>query len=227
MKKIAIALSSVFFSISAQAIPKPPDTGTPSGNPTPGTTRPEAACPATPKELTALVANQGKDFTVSAYPTVWVYVPYSAKQLSQIEFILLNSNERQTIYQTTIKLTDKPGVIKITVPNNPKFALQPNQDYRWRLHLDCQPDRTVEPDLAINGWVRRLPADETLKAQLQSNPHPDQVYRKNNLWYDAIDTAATRYFANPTAPKASQTWNELLQTLNFSWVQKEPFAQSQ
>jgi Domain of Unknown Function (DUF928) len=209
-----------------QLLPKPPDTGTPSGNPTPGTTRPAAACPKTPKPLTAIVANNGKDFTLSAYPTFWFYIPYHPKQLSRIEFLLLNGNERETIYQTTIQLIDKPGVIKIAIPNELKYALKTNQNYRWRLNLDCRPDQTIEPDLAIDGWIRRIPLNTQLKTQLQASTEVERIYRDNQIWYDAIDRLAERHFANATNTKVSQTWHELLQALKLPWIYQEPFTSS-
>ncbi len=223
-------MSTVFLSlplaIVAHALPQAPDTGTPSGKPVPGTTRPEAACPETPNKVTALVANKGKDFTVSAYPTVWVYIPYRTDQLSRIEFILLNGNERETIYQAEIQLTDKPGLIKIAIPHDPKYALQLNQNYRWRLNLDCRPDKTDDPDVTIDGWVRRIPLDTKLKAQLQSSSEPNRVYQENEIWYDAIDTLASRHFANATNPQVNQNWQQLLRTLNLSDLDQAPLAGS-
>lgn len=211
---------------SAQLLPEPPDTGTPSGNPTPGTSRPEASCPDLPKPLTlaAIVANNGKDFTLSAYPTLWFYVPYRAEQISRIEFLLLSGNERETIYSTTIQPAKQPGVIKIAIPNNAKYALKPNQTYRWRLNLDCQPDRTVEPDLLIDGWIRRVSSTPQLQAQLKKSSEAARIYQENQIWYDAIDELAKQYFTNPLNARANQAWTELLQTLNLTWIRSEASA---
>jgi Domain of Unknown Function (DUF928) len=223
MKTIFSTTALLFLlSFPAFSLPKAPDTGTPTGNPTPATSRPEAACPKVKVPVTALVSNKGKDFTVSAYPTFWVYVPYTADQLSNVEFILLSGNERQTLYQSTIQLTDKPGIIKIALPNDPKYALQPNQTYRWRLHLDCRPDKSADPDVTIDAWVRRITPDPNLNAQLRSSSEPEQLYRANEIWYDAIDKTADRYFANPSNPQAKQTWQQLLQSLNLTEIQQEP-----
>lgn len=209
---------------SAQFLPKPPDTGTPSGNPTPGTSRPEANCPELPSPVTlaAIVANNGKDFTLSAHPTLWFYVPYRATELSQIEFLLLSGNERETIYQKTIQLPAQPGVIQVTIPQDTKYALQPNQTYRWRLNLDCKSDRTVEPDVSIDGWIRRVPLNAQLTAQLKSSNNDAQVYRDHQIWYDAIDETAKQYFANSSNPKMARAWSELLKTLGVSWIQVQP-----
>jgi hypothetical protein len=223
----------------AQFLPRPPDTGTPTGRPVPGTTRPEAACPATAKPLMAIVANNGEDFTLSAHPTFWFYIPYRAEQLKTIEFMLLNRNERETIYQTSIKLTDKPGLIKVTLPNDSQSALAENQTYRWRLNLDCQPDRTLEPDLAIDGWVRRLPMNSQLEAQLETQLEAQleaqlrtttevtRIYQDNHIWMDAIAHAADQHFANPTDVANYHSWRQILQTLNLSEIAEEPLTNTE
>ncbi len=208
------------------ALPKPPNTGTPTGNSTPGTTRPSAACPETPKPLTAIVANNGKDFTLSAHPTFWFYIPYGPEQLSRLEFLLLNGNERETIYQTNIQLTDKPGIIKITLPNEPKYELAVNQNYRWRLHLDCQQDRSIEPDLAIDGWIRRVPITDQLALQLKSSSDVAQIYRDNEIWYDAIDRLASSHFSKAPAGEISLVWQDFLERLNLGWMDQIPLIGS-
>ena len=78
--------------VNSQKPPKPPNTGTPSGNPRPGTTRPETNCPQTPQPLTALVANNGRDLTYSKFPTIWFYIPYTSEQISEMEFFLFDAN---------------------------------------------------------------------------------------------------------------------------------------
>ena len=62
------------------------------GTPTPATTRGDtwANCPKTPKPLTALLANNGSDFTLSEYPTFWFYIPYAPERIGYMEFLLLD-----------------------------------------------------------------------------------------------------------------------------------------
>jgi hypothetical protein len=217
---LSVSLLLSAFPNNVAALPKPPNTGTPTGNSTPGTTRPSAACPETPKPLTAIVANNGKDFTLSAHPTFWFYIPYGSEALSRMEFLLLNGNERETIYQTNIQLTDKPGIIKITLPNEPKYALIVNQDYRWRLNLDCRQDRSIEPDLAIDGWIRRVPMTAQLESQLKTST-AEQIYRENEIWYDAIDLLASSRFSGAPGARTNPIWHDLLQTLNLPWIEPE------
>lgn len=208
--------------------PKPPDTGTPSGNSTPATTRPKTTCQETDKPLTALLANNGSDLTVSEYPKFWFYIPYASEEISYMEFLLLNGTERETIYHTAVKLKKQPGSIEIAIPAEPKYALKVNENYRWRFNLDCEPDRTTEPDLVVDGWIRRIPLTPQLENQLEAvKPLQYSIYRDNFIWYDAIANLAELHFAEPENRELSDAWANLLQSLDLDWVIPKPFADSE
>lgn len=192
-------------------LPKPPDTGTPSGDTTPATTRPQKACPKTNKPLTALIANNNKDYTQLEYPSLWFYIPYKSEEISQLEFVLLDGLERQTIYRTGIKLNDRSGIIQISIPSNSKYALQPNKTYRWYLMLDCKNDQSQEPALVVNGWIRRLPSSSQ---------------KENPVWYDTINERAKQHFSTPENQNVNQAWVKLLQDLGYDWLVEEPFVNS-
>jgi len=215
--------------LSGQAKPPaPPDTGTPTGNPKPGTTRPEANCQTMEPPLTALVANNGSDYTLSEYPTFWFYIPYAPEDISSIEFLLLDSKERKTIYKTGVKLTEKPGIIQVTIPNQPQYALQAQANYRWRLNLDCKPDTTDEPDLVVDGWIQRQPSNSQLENQLEAvQPQEYIVYREQEIWHDAIANLAELYFANPEDDSLQEAWTNLLESVGLAGVAQQPFVPSE
>jgi len=201
--------------------PKPPATGTPKGNSTPGTTRPEATCKQTNKPLTALNANDGNDFTASPYPSFWFYVPYNQDDVKYTEFTLLDAQERTTIYQTTVKLAAQSGLIKITLPSESKKMLQPNQNYRWYLMLNCQGSNSNEPDAVIDGWIQR----KVIISNLAHN-HVDKLYKyifysKNNLWYDAVNDVVELHFKYPSDLEIQAAWTNLLKQLDKEWVAPE------
>ena len=211
-----------------QLLPPPPDTGTPTGRSTPGTTRPETTCPSVNLPLTALMANNGSDLTHVAYPTLWFYVPYTAAQVSRLEFLLLNRQETETVYQTVIQLQEnRPGIIKVTVPPQPQFALEPEQTYRWYLNLDCQPDRTTEPDLVVDGWMRRRLPSPNLQARVLATPERAHlIYQEEGLWYDAIDHLAQRSAAQPRDRTRTQTWVQFMDPLGHGQVAQTPFIKA-
>lgn len=219
---IAIAINS---SITVAERPKPPRTGTPSGNTTPGTTRPEISCPVTPKPLTAIVANQGQDFTLEEYPTFLFYVPYSAPEISLMEFLLLNETQTETIYRTKLKSSSRVGIIKVQLPPETSEALKTNTTYHWRFNLDCEPDRNIAPDLVLQGWIRRIPLDSEIANQLQSAGSSEYlVYQQEGIWYDAIALLAQSHFSNPNNAQLTQAWNDVLESLQIEWLIGEPLV---
>jgi hypothetical protein len=185
--------------------------GTNKGSSTPGGVRnPESNCPATAIPLIAVNHNQGSDLTIYPNPTLWFYIPYNSEQISQIQFLLLDERERKTIYTTKIMLKNKPGFIKIKIPL--EFGLQENQQYRWRLNLDCQPDETEEPDVSVDGWIKRVSVNPEMK--LTDSPNYT-TYRENGLWHDAITNLAESHFADPENENLTKDWSNLLQDLNI------------
>lgn len=207
--------------------PQPPATGTPKGNSTPGTTRPEAMCKQTSKPLTALNANNGNDFTASAYPSFWFYVPYSQNDVKRAEFLLLDGQEHKTIYHTAIQLAKKPGLIEITLPRNPQTSLNPNQNYRWYLMVNCYTSRSDEPDIVVDGWIQRKIVDGDRWQNLQTDESQKLIfYTKNNLWYDAVNYLAELHFQYPHDAGIQAAWNNLLKRLNKESVAQEAFIGS-
>ena len=208
--------------------PTPPNTGTPGGSRTPGTTRPEAKCKNTDKPLTALMANNGRDFTISEYPTFWVYIPYPPEDISYMEFLLLDKKERRTIYRAEVKLIDKSGIIKITIPSESRYSLNFNENYRWYFKLNCQPNTGNVPDLVLNGWVQRQPIDAALTSQLEAVKNRKYIaYRDNNIWYDAIANLAELHFTEPENIEFGDAWSKLLEKLDLDWIVGESLVESE
>ncbi len=207
---------------------EPPDTGTPSGNTTPGATRPEANCPKTSKPLTAIFANQGQDFTVEEYPTFLFYIPYNAQQIALIEFLLLDETQTKTIYHTSIKLSNQPGIIKIQLTLDTDNSLAVNTDYTWRLNLDCKPDNTIAPDLVLQGWIRRIPLNNQINNELKlAESQAYLVYQNHSIWYDAIASLAELHFANSEDSQLTNDWNNTLKSLGLDWIIAEPLVNSE
>ncbi len=199
--------------------PEPPQTRTPEGDPTPAGTRPENNCPETSKPLTALFANNGSDFTVSEYPTFWFYIPDFPQQIDYMEFLLQDAQQNRTVYHKAVKLTDKAGIIKISLPVNPEYALKVNENYRWHfnLKLNC-----AESYQVVQGWIRRLPMTSQLENQLEKLPSQNYLaYQKEGIWYDAIANLADLHFVNPNNQELSSAWSKLMESLNLPWVSEE------
>lgn len=195
--------------------------GTNTGHSVSGGARPESNCPKKDFPLVAIHHNQGSDLTVSPSPTFWFYVPYASNEINQIKFLLLDERERTTIFRALIQLNDKPGIIKITIPSQPEYALQENQQYRWRLNLSCKTvkkqNKTQEPDLSVNGWIRRVPIIPELKNELEvvNTKKKYIAYREYEIWHDAITNLAESHFADKKNHEFNHEWIKLLELLNF------------
>lgn len=199
--------------------PEPPQTGTPEGDPTPAGTRPENNCPETSKPLTALLANNGSDFTVSEYPTFLFYIPYASEQIDYMEFLLQDAQQNRLVYHKAVTLTDKAGIIKISLPTNPQYALKVNENYRWHfnLKLNC-----AESYQVVQGWIRRVPITSQLEHKLQAVLSQKYLaYQEEGIWYDAIANLAELHFANPDNQELSLAWTKLMESFKLPWVSEE------
>ena len=188
--------------------PPAPDTGTPDGQRTPGGSRPELsqACKPTDKPLTALVPENGKGLTTADYPIFWFYIPYSADEIHSIEFSLHDRNETATLYRTSIQLTQTPGVIGISLPQNAKYALKVNESYHWYFTVKCEPEETSEEDdVVLEGWVTRVEKGSNLV-----------------LWYDELTNLAERYLSEPGNSEVKRAWVELLKSVGLEGIAQEP-----
>ncbi|EAZ88725.1 DUF928 domain-containing protein [Crocosphaera chwakensis] len=208
-------------------LPPAPETGTPPGKPTPGGTRPDAICQNTSLPLTALAAYNGKDFTVSSHPTFWFYIPYQPQDIKEIQFIIEDpqQNSLKNIYQTSLQLSQGSGLMKIPVLKQPQYALEVDKLYRWKLIAYCTGNTTDDPDLVLEGWVKRVPISAELNNQLNSAEKEDYlIYQDNEIWYDAINTLAEQYFTNPEDSDLNKAWLNLLEAINQEKLSQESFG---
>ena len=202
------------FPTHAQTIPPPPPK--PPRTPPPNQTQPagglnpiNSTCPDYEQQLTALVPRENPVLTTSAYPTFFFYIPYQAKDIRWGEFsLLLWPGEKQRLYKTRFTLPQTPGFVSITLPSVPKYALEEGQYYHWYLQLYCQGNTDLQPDLEVNGWVKRVES------------------ATSDIWYDTLANAAARLSASPQDARSRSEWVELLQVINLNNLVREPLVGS-
>ena len=192
-----LILSLLSLSVQAQLrLPPVPQRGTPRGNQSPGTRRPENPCPAIAQPLSAINANNGSDFTAEASPTFVFYVPYRAEAVDSLEFLLLDGQERRTLYRTEVTPAAAPGLVTVSIPED--TVLMTDSLYRWYLKLDCTGSEAESPYVVVDGWVQRIaPGEET-------------------AWYDEVSDRALTLIAAPQDPQAQADWQTLLDTLGLN-----------
>ncbi|OUC15144.1 MAG: hypothetical protein B0A82_08315 [Alkalinema sp. CACIAM 70d] len=188
-------------------------------------------CPALAESmqpLTALIphpkANQstsGKAIeTVSARPTVWVYVPYTAPTAKRVTLIL-ETAEGEEIYRSRLPIPAQPGIVGIALPEN-QPALEPGKSYQWKYLLSCSSGGDA-PEKAI-GQIKRIPLAPTLEQQLaQAKTAVDRsrAYVQAGIWYEALTTLGNELKQKPDDPMVKKEWSTLL---NYSTVNLGEFA---
>ncbi|NJL19824.1 MAG: DUF928 domain-containing protein [Leptolyngbyaceae cyanobacterium SM1_3_5] len=174
-------------------------------------------CRSTP--LTALVPDSSTGFTLAQSPSFWFYLPYSLTDRQSIEFVLKDSQDN-LVYSQTISGSDTTsGMLNLQLPES--IALDANQTYEWYLLVQCDAENQ-ERFVFVNGAIRRLERPD-LQQQIAAVRPIDRsnFYTTENIWYDALDSAATQLQATPQSSSARQNWETMLQSIGLSELASE------
>ncbi|HAX80575.1 MAG TPA: hypothetical protein DCY88_33255 [Cyanobacteria bacterium UBA11372] len=176
--------------------------------------------------LTALspINNSGK--TVLEHPTFWFYVPYSAQEAPQGEFVLQEEGGKD-IYRIGFTLPGKPGFVSVSIPPT-QPVLEINKWYRWYFKIYCEPQQSSAPNF-VEGWVQRVELTKALQSQLQqATPRKYAAYAANLIWYDAIDDLAKLRLVQPSNTTLDNDWDNLLKSreIDLQGISREPIVGS-
>lgn len=200
--------------------PAPPRTPPPNqSKPGGGLDAQKLACQNTSKPLTALIPANNPVLATSEHPTFLFYVPYSSDEVSVGEFSLLVwPEEKKRIYRTRFTLPQTPGIVSITLPASPEYALEEGQYYHWYLKLYCQGNTSKQPDMDINGWVKRVALTPERERQIKA--------ATPEVWYDALAYLANRLSTSPQDTTLRNNWVNLLKQIGEEDLAQEPFVGS-
>ncbi len=167
-----------------------------------------SACKATDKKLTALVPIESeRGATRSQSPTLWFYIPDAAQDIASVELKINSRDEKNRLYQASIiQLPATPGVIGIRLPESLQSKLKEGEYYRWYFRLNCAANSNSEDNPVVNGWVRRVPANDTATT---------------DIWYDMLTDLANRRLAAPQNEKLKQEWRDLLKSVGLEQLASE------
>jgi Domain of Unknown Function (DUF928) len=162
------------------------------------------------KDYTALSPGRQVGLSHSQRPTFFVYLPKTTAQTA--EFSLFDA-QMKGIYQVSIPIENKVGLIGISLPPNAP-ALVKNQPYHWSLALAYNPNDRTE-DWVVGGWVEYSELSKTLLLQLATATPIQQIsyYAKHGFWYDAIAKTIELQNQQPNNPSVTQTWTKLLSSI--------------
>lgn len=183
-------------------------------------------CPSVGTELTAIVPStteataQGLPVTyvggvtTAERPNLWFYVPYTLSAELTADFILQDETGT-TVFQlssTEFSASEQtPGLVKVVLPE-----LAVGKVYQWYFQINCGADSPIY----TQGGIERIPLDPTLDSQLAAASPQQQaeIYRNNDLTYDAITILAELHREQPTDTTITTMWNELLQSINITEI---------
>lgn len=239
---IAIALAIIPTSLHnpvtwAQPQPKssvirytpPPNRGTPPSNKTTGS-RGNCLYHSDRPPLAPLVGHSHLSQSLGAHPTIWFYNPYPNREVAKAELILINETSDRELYRGRFPLSPTPGILGVQLP--PALEpLQPEQDYRWYIDIDCQTTTSTAPSLStpatLTGLIQPLrPMPELTQALARATPlEAIALYGQHHLWYDLLTTLARERLGKKGDRQLQQLWQELLQdptTVGLEFLSQEP-----
>jgi len=203
----------------SQNPPPPPRTPPPDNQPKPGggLNPSNPSCKSTSKPLTALIPVKNPVLTTREHPTFLFYVPYASDEVRFGEFSLLVWPEEKTrLYKTRFTLPQTPGIVSITLPSAPEYALKEGQSYHWYFKLYCQSNTSSQPDVDVNGWVQRVALTPERERQIKAAT-PD-------VWYDASANLAESLRASPQDATFRNDWLNLLKSIGSEDLAQEPLV---
>lgn len=227
---IALGLSSLLSyptlaqiqtsTLLSQAPPPPPRTPPPNQTkPGGGLDASNPSCKSTSKPLTALIPAKNPVLTTSEHPTFLFYVPYGSNEVRFGEFsILVGLDEKTRLYKMRFTLPQTPGIISVTLPSAPEYALEEGQYYHWYFKLYCQTNASSQPDVDVNGWVQRVALTPERERQIKAAT-PD-------IWYNALANIAESLRASPQDATLKNNWVNLLKSINSEDLAQEPLVGS-
>jgi hypothetical protein len=155
--------------------------------------------------------------TTREHPTFLFYVPYASDEVRVGEFSLLVGPEEKTrLYKTRFTLPQTPGIVSITLPSAPEYALEEGQYYHWYLKLYCQTNTSSQPSVDVNGWVQRVALTPERESQINAAA-PD-------VWYDASANLALSLRVSPQDARLRNDWLNLLKSIGLEDLAQEPLV---
>lgn len=220
-----LGVSSLTFATPGQANSiKPPVTDGPGGRISGGSRDPGCLQRNSIRAIAPTSATKG--LTNSQNPTFFFYIPQTASRTA--EFVLQNQNKQQ-VYKTTLRLSGKPGIVSFSLPSSAGFSgLEVGKNYRWFFTLICNPnaaDRAGNP--FVMGWIQRAQPNAGLSQQLRQASPRDRamLYYSAGYWYEAVSTLAGLRRSYPNDAALASDWANLLQSAGLDQISREPIFQ--
>lgn len=149
--------------------------------------------------------------TALLQPSFWFYIPENKAKSANFNIVDDQGNTITTLNLN--QLPDKPGIIKISLPQDTK--LERNKEYNWSFSLVC----TSSLKSTVAGKITTVELDSSLQSQLNQIQDPlkkARFYADNGLWNETLAILASLYPSNP------QEWKQLLESVGLQEYSDQP-----
>jgi hypothetical protein len=213
---LGITLSSVPIAALAQDY-VPPNRGLP-GRREGGGTRGcwTSTAPSRQHRLTAIVPAQNLGYTLSEYPTFFVYVPAAYVEKTAAAELILTDDQDNEIYRASFSTGNQSGILRISLPAEANMApLEIGRDYRWSFALVCDPN-DPSGNLVVDSWIQRVQPSPELAAAIATTSPADlpALYARSGIWYEAI-ASLSDLDRQPTDEAIVAQWQNLLNSVGL------------
>lgn len=158
--------------------------------------------------------------TVSANPTVWIYVPSTLTE-QPAELVILDSQQRPLSIKS-IALPQTEGIIGLRLDR----PLKTNQGYRWQLSALLHP-QSPSQNPTVEGLITRVAAESDLTKQVatvKSQLETAHSYAEAGIWQDTVTSFANLHCNNPQNNAIESDWHELLNMAGLKAIAPFPIV---
>jgi hypothetical protein len=175
-----------------------------------------------PAALTALVPPSKYGRTVSARPTLYVYLPpIGAEEV----FFSLQDEDGNPYYHSILQVPSNGGVIPVALPPTAP-ALEMDKNYLWYF-APIEPGGILQPDnYAVTGWVRRV-RDEVNEREFSASPVELATrYAEAGIWYDMLEVLVLAKSSEPDNKNFATEWHDLLEQVGLEAISAQPLLKN-
>jgi hypothetical protein len=166
-----------------------------------------------PVFMAALLPQTFYGTTLSAHPTVLVYLPASSAQEAVFS---LKDESKQLVYQMSVPLSGKSGVVAVQIPENAP-ALEVGKNYQWYFAMKLEGSLSPSSPF-VDGWIKRItPSSDLVQALEGKTPlQKSSILAAKGVWYDSASILSSLRTAQPNDQSLAKEWKELLESVQLS-----------
>ncbi|MDX2240749.1 MAG: DUF928 domain-containing protein [Leptolyngbyaceae cyanobacterium bins.302] len=170
-----------------------------------------------PAAIMALLPQSYMGMTVSAHPTILVYLPVSTAK----EMVFSLKDEAGNLqHQMTLPAPGISGIVAVKLPET-VTPLEIGKNYQWFLALKVNGELNPSTPY-VDGWVQRIQPDAALATALQD---PNLLKRAaalgaKGVWYDCVAIMAMLRTTQSGSEALAKDWADLLASVGLQEVAK-------